>query len=265
MVTDILDDIIEGIFTRDKKSKIPRNQKLEKGQKKDISLKAKIEDKPFNIFPIHHHILLYCDVFDSDLILYALKILKNIILTNPRLFISCLATNGLHNNTSTDLLNLLAKHRKSVFGFGFSGEPQIEYVNFYRGFMFLEILISVCLNYARSYYPNLDNPHLSEFEIQNNLKIHLASLDLLDLLIKNLICLVNENAKGFSSYIGDLLSKCKLQKILLHCLLTSVNNFNSDNILTFAEEILTFNKFLLYDENKKISEHMESYQIQLLR
>lgn len=174
-----------------------------------------------------------------------------------------MATNGLQSTNNTDLLHLLAKHRKSVFGCGFSGELQNEYINFYRGFMFLEVLISVCLNYARSYYPNLDNPHLNDDEIQNNLRIHLASLELLDIIVKNLISLVNENAKGFSSYIGEMLSKCKLQKILLHCLLTSVRNFDSD--MTFAEEILMFNKFQLYDDNKKISEHMESYQIQLLR
>lgn len=264
IITDILDDIIEDVCaTHEEKNNNNNPKKKVDNQKKD-SNKAKIKvDKPFNIYAIHHHILLYCDVFDSNLILYAFNTLKNNILTNPRLFITCLATNGLQSTNNAELLHLLAKHRKSVFGFGYSGELTNEYINFYRGFMFLEVLVTVCLNYARSYYPNLDNTRLNDEEIQNNLKIHLASVDLLDLIVKNLITLVNENAKGFSSYIGDMLSKCKLQKIMLHCLLTSVRNFDSE--MTFAEEILMFNKFQLYDEYKRISEHMEAYQIQLLR
>lgn len=264
LVSDILEEILENVCTiHDDKTNIKNVKKEHKSKKKENN-KAKIKiDKPFNIYAIHHHMLLYCDVFDSNLILYALNTMKNNILTNPRLFITCLATNGLQSTNNADLLHLLARHRKSVFGFGYSGELTNEYINFYRGFMFLEVLITVCLNYARSYYPNLDNKHLNDEEIKHNLKIHLASLDLLDLLVRNLITLVNENTKGFSSYIGDMLSKCKLQKIMLHCLLTSVRNFDSE--MTFAEEILMFNKFQLYDDRKNISEHMEAYQIQLLR
>lgn len=263
IVTDILDDIIEDVCSiHEEKSMKNIKKNLPSRKKFDNKTKIKI-DKPFNIYAIHHHILLYCDVFDSNMVLYAFHTLKNNILTNPRLFITCLATNGLQSTNNTDLLHLLAKHRKSVLGFGYSGDLTNEHINFYRGFMFLEVLVTVCLNYARSYYPNLDNTRLNDDEIQNNLKIHLASLDLLDLIVKNLIILVNENAKGFSSYIGDMLSKCKLQKIMLHCLLTSVRNFDSE--MTFAEEILLFNKFQLYDVQKRISEHMEAYQIQLLR
>lgn len=261
VVTDIIEELIEKVCSV-KNSKIIDKKEVTK--QKNFSTKAKLKiDKPFHIYAIHHHILLYCDVFDSNLILYALNTLKNNILTNPRVFITCLATNGVQSTNNTDLLQLLAKHRKSVFGLGFNGDLTNEYINFYRGFMFLEVLITLCLNFARSFYPNLDNIKLNDEEIKNNLKIHLASLDLLDIIVKNLITLVNENAKGFSSYIGDMLSKCKLQKIMLHCLLTSVRNFDSE--MTFAEEILMFNKFQLYNSQKRISEHMEAYQIQLLR
>lgn len=263
IITDILDEIIDVVCQKFEEKNIKAIE-INEEQKSDFNTKAKLKiDKPFNIYAIHHHILLYCDVFDSNLILYALNTLKNNILINPRLFITSLATNGVQSTNNTDLLQLLAKHRKSVFGLGYNGELTNEYINFYRGFMYLEVLVTLCLNYARSFYPNLDNIKLNGEEIKNNLRIHLASLDLLDIIIKNLVTLVNENAKGFSSYIGDMLSKCKLQKIMLHCLLTSVRNFDSE--MTFAEEILLFNKFQLYDTQKRVSEHMEAYQIQLLR
>lgn len=263
IASEIMEDLLDKVYHIKEEKRVENENKA---RKKEINMKAKISDKsnkPLNIYTIHHHMLLYCDVFDSNLILYAFSTLKNSILTNPRLFISCLATTGLQSSNNTDLLHLLGRHRKSIFGLGFSGDLSIEYINFYRGFMFLEILVSVCLNYARSFYPNLDNSKLTEDEINNNLKIQLASLEMLDIIVKNLITLVNENAKGFSCYIGDMLAKCKLQKILLHCLLTSVRNFDSE--MTFAEDILLFNHFQLYDSFKKVSEHVEAYQIQLLR
>lgn len=263
IATEIMEDILDKVYNIKEEKRVENENKA---RKKEINMKAKINDKvnkPVNIYTIHHHMLLYCDVFDSNLILYAFSTLKNSILTNPRLFISCLATTGLQSSNSAEILHLLGRHRKSIFGLGFAGDLSMEYINFYRGFMFLEILLSICLNYARSFYPNLDNSKLTDAEINNNLKIQLASLDLLDIIVKNLITLVNENAKGFSCYIGDMLSKCKLQKILLHCLLTSVRNFDSE--MTFAEDILLFNHFQLYDSHKKVSEHVEAYQIQLLR
>lgn len=206
---------------------------------------------------------LYYNVYDSDVILYALRTLKNSILSNPRLFVQCLATTGLKNLKNNDILYLLARHRKSMLGLGFSGELGPEYINFYRGYMFLDTLILICLNYSRTFYPSMDNRKLSQEEIDKNLKIQLASLEVLDITIRSIINLVNENSKGFSSYIADMLLKCKLQKVLLHCLLTSVRNFDEE--MTFAEEILLFNNFQLYNSNKKVCEHVEAFQIQLLR
>ena len=46
------------------------------------------------VHPYHSHILLYCGVYDSCRTLYALNTLKNIILTNSRLFLCCSASSG---------------------------------------------------------------------------------------------------------------------------------------------------------------------------
>src|SRR5699024_8758738 len=116
---------------------------------------------------------------------------------------------------------------------------------------------------ARTFYPCLEDVHVTNQELNNNLKIQLESLEILDVIIKNLITMVNENTKGFANYIADMLIKCKLQKIILHCLLTSVRNFDEE--MTFAEEVLLFNKFQLHDCNHKVGEPVEAYQIQLLR
>lgn len=232
----------------------------------DLDLKQRItvySSKNCMLYPIHSHICLYYDVFDSNQVIYALHTLKSCILCNPQLFIKCLATSGIKNLKNNEILNLLARHRKSLLGYGFNGDLNPEYANFYRGYMFLDVIITVCLNYARTFYPFLEELNVTEQDLNNNLKIQLDSLEILDIIVKNLIKMVNENSKGFANYIGDMLIKCKLQKIMLHCLLTSVRNFDEE--MTFAEEVLLFNSFQLYDSKHRVGEHVEAFQIQLLR
>lgn len=258
IVLEVLTDIINRVCGDVGDSKMSRPS--------DLDLKPKIVDqssKNFNIYPMHYHMCLYYEVFDSNQILYAFETLRNSILANPQLFIRCLATNGLKDLRNNDILHLLARHRKSILGCTFGGELPQENINFYRGYTFLDVLMSICLNFARSFYPSLDDPILTPEEMGNNLKIQLASLEILDIIIRNLLTLVKENSKGFSSYIADMLIKCKLQKILLHCLLTSVRNFDED--LSFAEEILLFNNFQLFDSNNRVGEHVEAFQTQMLR
>ncbi|CAG9833682.1 unnamed protein product [Diabrotica balteata] len=232
----------------------------------DLDLRCKMNQQtPKNValYPIHSHLCLYYEIFDSNQIIYGLQTLKNCINSNPQLFIKCLATSGIKDLKSNEILNLLARHRKSLLGYGFAGELSNDYVNFYRGYMFLDVIILICLNYSRTFFPFLEDSSLITEEMNNNLKIQLESLDILNIIMKKLIIMVAENSKGFSSYIADLLVKCKLQKILLNCLLISVRNFDEE--MTFAEEILAYNNFQLCDNNNRIGEHVEAYQLQILR
>ncbi|KAJ8968479.1 hypothetical protein NQ317_003637 [Molorchus minor] len=90
----------------------------------DLDLKPKMNScttKNFVLYPIHSHICLYYEIFDSNQVLYALQTLKNCILSNPQLFIKCLATSGIKNLKNNEILYLLARHRKSLLGFGFGG------------------------------------------------------------------------------------------------------------------------------------------------
>lgn len=257
VVTDILNYILDKVCSH--VSDVPPQRPT------DLDLKAKMNQYSKNVvlFPIHSHLCLYYDLFDSNQVLYAMQILKNCILSSPQLFMKCLATSGIKNLRNNEILYLLARHRKSLLGYGFSGELTNEHLNFYRGYMFLDVIILICLNYTRTFYPFLNDPSLTPEEIKNNLKIQLDSLEILDVIIKNLKILAEENSKGFSSYIADLLAKCKLQKILLNCLLTSVRS--SDEDITFADEILAFNEFQFCDKNKKVGEHVEAFQVRILR
>ena len=122
---------------------------------------------------LHSHMLLYCGVYDSERTLYALRTLRNELLTNARMFLCAAATTGIANNAkSTVLLNLLARHRKSIFGRSFYGDvASTEFLAAYRSSMYLEVLISVCLYFARSYYPNLGQMRLTQEEISGNRQV----------------------------------------------------------------------------------------------
>ncbi|XP_046605599.1 protein dopey-1 homolog isoform X1 [Neodiprion virginianus] len=225
---------------------------------------------------LHSHMLLYCGVYDSTRTLYALRTLRNELLTNTRMFLCSAATTGIANTTKcTALLNLLARHRKSVFGRNFHGDiANSEFVAAYRSSMYLEVLISVCLYFARSYYPNLGQMRLTQEEIAGNRQVQLASAELLMLIFSELIAIVRDSGKGFSCYIVDLLAKCKVQKVALHCLVSSVLNMKNaqkenEDIFTFTEEIVLFNDPVTDTYVNKCkyraSDHTEAFQIQLLR
>ncbi|XP_074025764.1 protein DOP1 homolog isoform X2 [Leptinotarsa decemlineata] len=260
VVNDILNTIIDKVCSQlDETDYTPQRPT-------DLDLKPRISSQPpknIVLYPIHSHLCLYYEIFDSNQIIYALQTLKNCISAEPQLFIKCLATSGINNLKNNEILNLLARHRKSSLGYGFAGELSTDHINYYRGYMFLDVIIHICVNYSRTFYPFIEDSSLVSEEINNNLKIQLESLEILDIIMKKLIIMVKENSKGFSSYIADLLVKCKLQKILLNCLLTSVRNFDED--MTFAEEILAFNNFQLCDSKNKVGEHVEAFQIQILR
>lgn len=259
VVMELLNEIIDSVCKEAEQS-----NKSERPMELDV--KPKLPDqscKHFTIYPMHHHLCLYYEVFETDQVLYAFRSLKGSLSSNPEVFIKCLATSGVKDLKSNQILHLLARHRKSIQGAGFCGDVSQEHLNFYRGYTFLDVILSICLNYIRTFFPALDDPHLTGEEIENNFLIQLESLEILEIIISNLITIVNENTKGFAGYIADTLLKCKVQKILLHCLLTAVRNFDED--LSFAEEVLLFNGFKLYDLNKRVSDHVEAFQIKLLR
>ena len=85
---------------------------------------------------------------------------------------------------------------------------------------------------------------------------------------------MRDSGKGFSCYIIDLIAKCKVQKVALHCLVSSVLAMknaqkDSEDIFTFTEEIVQFNDPVIdSDINKckyRASDHTEAFQMQLLR
>lgn len=83
--------------------------------------------------------------------------------------------------------------------------------------MYLDVLFTVCLYYARSYFQKEAaemNRLPTADDIGGNCKIQLASVELLTLLCTELITIVKDMGKRLACYIFDLMAKCKLQKVI---------------------------------------------------
>lgn len=69
----------------------------------------------------------------------------------------------------------------------------------------------------------------------------MAALDFLSEIIRELISMIRDNqSRSLVAFIHGILQRSKLQKCLLHLLLTSVHNIRST-----AEEMLVLAKFIL--------------------
>ncbi|KAF1387448.1 hypothetical protein PFLUV_G00078810 [Perca fluviatilis] len=178
----------------------------------------------FNIHPLYQHVLLYLQLYDSSRALHALSAIAAMLRAAPSGFVSAISTTSI-NNTYTPQLsllqNLLARHRVSVMGKDFYCPiPQDSHSHSFRSAMYLEIIISLCLYFLRSYY----SAHLAAGpqDLAGNRAMQLTSVEVLTLLFSELAKATGGSAKGFASFISDVLSKCKVQKVVLHCLLSSI-------------------------------------------
>lgn len=219
-----------------------------------------------DVHPLHMHMLLYTQKYDYKRTLYALTTLKSMLVTCPRLVVTAMVTTSISATRTPQLVKLqllLARHRKSVFGKNFFGDLPPEVMSSYRSNMYIEVIISICLYFVRSYYPNLMMSKLSQNELLGNKEVHILATEVLTLLMSELIVIMKDSGKSFVSYIKDLLVRCKLQKALLHCCLASIYNFRKKDRSTAAPSKITEAIIGFNEENLDPSAN-ETFQIRLL-
>ncbi|KAG9493700.1 hypothetical protein GDO78_001525 [Eleutherodactylus coqui] len=211
----------------------------------------------FNIHPLYQHVLLYLQLYDSSRTLYALSAIKAILKTCPMVFVSAISTTIVNNAYTPQLSllqNLLARHRISVMGKDFYSNIPLDSNHNFRSSMYIEILISLCLYFMRSHYPT--HVKVSQQDLMGNRNMQMMSVEILTLLFTELAKVIESSAKGFASFISDMLSKCKVQKVILHCLLSSIfsaqkwhsermaeknimaieEGFSEDSLINFSED-----------------------------
>ncbi|XP_067150156.1 protein dopey-1 isoform X3 [Apteryx mantelli] len=211
----------------------------------------------FNIHPLYQHVLLYLQLYDSSRTLYSFSAIKAILKTNPSAFVSAISTTSVNNAYTPQLSllqNLLARHRISVMGKDFYSHIPVDSNHNFRSSMYIEILISLCLYYMRSHYPT--HVKVTSQDLTGNRNMQMMSIEILTLLFAELAKVIESSAKGFPSFISDMLSKCKVQKVILHCLLSSIfsaqkwhsekiagknivaveEGFSEDSLINFSED-----------------------------
>ncbi|XP_072878724.1 protein DOP1A isoform X6 [Chlorocebus sabaeus] len=211
----------------------------------------------FNIHPLYQHVLLYLQLYDSSRTLYAFSAIKAILKTNPIAFVNAISTTSVNNAYTPQLSllqNLLARHRISVMGKDFYSHIPVDSNHNFRSSMYIEILISLCLYYMRSHYPT--HVKVTAQDLIGNRNMQMMSIEILTLLFTELAKVIESSAKGFPSFISDMLSKCKVQKVILHCLLSSIfsaqkwhsekmagknmvaveEGFSEDSLINFSED-----------------------------
>ena len=233
-----------------------------------METESKLESEEVTIHPLHSHLLLYTRAVDTRTAVWALQCLQDLCSVHPRVCVSSLATTQLQSHVlprSSRLVQLLARHRQSAYGKGFSSTvPDSSTSN--RSSMLLECVLSICLFYTRSYFPKLSD--LSREEVMTNRELRLLAVTTLHKILTELVVIVKDNGKPFALYILDLLVRCKLQKVVLHCLLTSVYqlaNMNTrDTKESFTQQILSFNDENESDKGER-SRDLEAFQVELLK
>lgn len=257
-VDDLLNAIDSKISEADSQSENEDDTRSEHVHRRD-------EEIPV-IHPLHTHILLYSQKYDAQRTLHALSCVKAILTTTPRLVACAMATTNVSSSLTPHLQylqHLLTRHRRAVFGKNFFSEMPPDAGASFRSSMFVEIVISVCLYFIRSYYPNLILSKLTEQELQGNKDVQILSCEVLTLLLSELVNVAKDSGKGFSTYISDLLTRCKVQKALLHCILASVYNArrksNTADYANLTEAIINFN------EENMDTHTQEAYQVKLLK
>lgn len=237
--------------SKDGSSKSREGELFGFGRRKNLRSSSKL-------YPFHTHFLIYESIFNTKQILYMLETLEHILSNDSRFFLCLSVTTSV---SSSQIRSLLVRHRRNVFGKGFTdGHDEAEYQGMYRGCMYLEVIVTILLYYTRSYYQKDEDQKAqpSKDDLNGNSKIQLECIKLMNKIFSELLSIVKDVGKNLANYIADLMEKCKVQKILLYCLTSSVNYFTSPQCHTYSDEILAFND----PESSRL--YAEAYQIELL-
>ncbi|MFH4975517.1 hypothetical protein AB6A40_002226 [Gnathostoma spinigerum] len=256
------DSFHESIFTMS-----PQDLKLFDAAELPKSLSSEGDSKQPLCHELHAHMLLYIEggqLTDLSRVEKVMRILISLMRTQrcfmaSRLIVSCMTTCGttpatqssICESSTSQLVDLLTRHVRSILGQEFwatsdsEGAPIPEVMK-NKQYTFLELFMTVSLYFLRSYYLNSPVSPVSDNDLRDLWKCKMAALEFLADLVREIIALVRENqSRSFVTYIYSTLQRVKLQKCLLHSLLTSVHNAKANSapgdILPLSVDIIEFN------------------------
>lgn len=83
-------------------------------------------------------------------------------------------------------------------------------------------------------------------DVQHNWYLKTAAVQFLASTVRVIGDICDEGGRSVSAYVADVLSRCKLQKCVLHCLMAHVGGGSDDEAATdvrnqFADAVVKFN------------------------
>lgn len=116
----------------------------------------------------YSHMLLYCDLYDKSRTLYTLQKFRDIIRVSGKIFLFVASTAVV--SPQAPMVSFLMKHRNSIFARGFQCNEKPSEA-FHKNTTYLEVLITICLYYIRSYYPNFGSHRISLEDVLGNKQV----------------------------------------------------------------------------------------------
>lgn len=127
---------------------------------------------------------------------------------------------------------------------------------------YLEVLVSVSLYFIRSEYSS--HLQVQPEDIDGNVQVQMASSELLIAVMWQLVEVVKESGAGFGTYISDMFTRCKVQKALLHCLLSTL--YERTGVRGSAKSpSSTLKSYHLHINSENSQSHARALQVKLLK
>lgn len=230
---------------------------------------------------MHTHMLLYGEsgkVVDLARAETAFRILSALLAprgaSGNRMLLNCLVSSGTTATTSASseeqsLVELMQRHVRAILGQHFWSAPASDEEK-HKHITLLELLITISLHFLRSYFLNSPISPVTEADLASLWKCKISALEFLCELFRELSAMLNEHeSKQFVQFVQTILSRSKLQKCLLHLLLTAVDH-NPAEIrpangvgVPLSVSISKFNEGLL-GESRRLSPLLSAYHRSLL-
>ncbi|CAJ0944009.1 unnamed protein product, partial [Mesorhabditis belari] len=235
------DSLQESIFNCGTELKLLEQCEIARPNQKLLS--ADDETDGISLFDeLHTHMLLYGEsgrLVDLSRCESAFRILTALLRPRggpalpPRMLLNCLVSSGTStqdastSNNSGSLVELMSRHVKAILGQQFwstGGEDDgKQAVN--RHFTLLELLLTITLHFLRSYFLNSPIAVVNDDDLVKSWKCKMAALDFLTSLLVELGEMLRaQQSQALVAFIQTILQRSKLQKCLLHLLLTAVHD-----------------------------------------
>ncbi|CAJ0574100.1 unnamed protein product, partial [Mesorhabditis spiculigera] len=278
------DSLQESIFSCGPELKLLEQCEIVRPAQKQLSTEDGFETDLSLFDELHTHMLLYGEsgrLVDLSRCESAFRILTALLhprggpVLPPRMLLNCLVSSGtstLDNTSPTagSLVELMSRHVKAILGQQFWGTGTDEDgKSSSRHFTLLELLLTITLHFLRSYFLNSPIAPVSDDDLIRSWKCKMAALDFLTQLLSELGEMLRaQQNQGLVTFVQSIIQRSKLQKCLLHLLLTAVHDPRSSDSgsVPISVTIAEFNEGRWAAEGKRqrIAGLLSSYNSSLL-